>query len=124
MLAQFSVVLPGEEEDLVPLYNSLIHTLVELIVETPIGEDTYPLHMEATILIIVLLSSVMFTLGKPIQQLSAWKVIMIGNTSVLAIPLTCSLLNLLVKAAVLCWVLHLVSEKSSLSDMVLRQWLN
>jgi len=92
VVKQFNVVLPDEEEETVSMFTRFLSCLVELVVETPTGEHTYALQLESTRLMVVMLSSVLYTPGKPPHQLSAWREMMTGQASVMVTPLTCGLL--------------------------------
>ena len=110
VVRQFNVVLPDEEELPEAMFPLFLRQLCELIVETPLAPPTYSLLTEATRLLTVLLSSPLFcppgkssrlniisdspdvTSGKPSHQLTAWKELMQGGASVMAVPLTSTLL--------------------------------
>ena len=80
--------------DPAPSLPSLVGLLVSLLVETPSSPspDTYPLVLEGCRLLTTLLCPVLYCLGKPAHQLTAWRELMAGETAHLAVPLTCSLL--------------------------------
>jgi len=92
VVKQFNVVLPEEDEEPTSMFTKFLNCLVELIVETPTSSHTYSLHLEGTRLVVVMLSPVLYSPGKPSHQLSAWREIMSGQASVMVVPLTCSLL--------------------------------
>ena len=93
VVRQFNVVPPEEEELPEAMFPHFLRQLCELIVETPLAAPTYSLLTEATKLLTVLLSSPLFCPpGKPSHQLTAWKEVMQGGASVMAVPLTSILL--------------------------------
>lgn len=93
VVRQFNVVPPDEEELPEAMFPLFLRQLCELIVETPLAAPTYSLLTEATKLLTVLLSSPLFCPpGKPSHQLTAWKEVMQGGASVMAVPLTSTLL--------------------------------
>jgi len=93
VVRQFNVVLPDEEELPEAMFPLFLRQLCELIVETPLAPPTYSLLTEATRLLTVLLSSPLFCPpGKPSHQLTPWKELMQGGASVMAVPLTSTLL--------------------------------
>jgi len=93
VVRQFNVVPPDEEELPEAMFPLFLRQLCELIVETPLAAPTYSLLTEATKLLTVLLSSPLFCPpGKPSHQLTAWKEMMQGSASVMAVPLTSTLL--------------------------------
>jgi len=93
VVRQFNVVPPDEEELPEAMFPLFLRQLCELIVETPLAAPTYSLLLEATKLLTVLLSSPLFCPpGKPSHQLTAWKEVMQGGASVMAVPLTSTLL--------------------------------
>ena len=74
------------------MFTSFLTCLVELVVETPTGDHTYALQLEGTRLLVVMLSPVLYSPGKPAHQLTAWREMMSGTASVMVVPLTCGLL--------------------------------
>jgi len=89
---QFEVC--GEDEDSeVSMFSRFLMTLVELLVETPLQNVSYHLHVEATRVLMVLLSSVLYCPGKPAHHITAWRELMSGDASVLVTPLTCILVQ-------------------------------
>jgi len=88
VVRQFNVT--AEEDGGDCLLTTFIAILQELLVETPLETQSYYLHVEATRVLVVLLSSVLYSQGKPSHQLTAWREMMRSN---LTIPLTCSLLQ-------------------------------
>merc|ERR1719189_1989718 len=94
VVSQFHV-REGEEEEEAPvsMLSTLLSSLVELLVETPLQPQSYHLHVEATRVLAVLLSGVLYCPGKPAHQLAVWREIMAGEASVLVTPLTCVLLQ-------------------------------
>lgn len=93
VVRQFNVSLPGEEEEPEAMFPYLLRQLTEVVVETPLSAPTYSLLTEATRLLVTILSSPLYSPpGKPSHQLTAWREIMAGPASVMAVPLTCSLL--------------------------------
>ena len=60
------------------------------MVETPLEPHSYHLHCEASRVLLVLLSCVLYSPGKPAHQLTAWREVM---DSRLSTPLTCCLLQ-------------------------------
>ena len=87
-MRQFNVT--AEEDGGDCLLTTFITVLQELVVETPLEPGSYHLHVEATRVLVVLLSSVLYSPGKPTHQLTAWREMMRSN---LTTPLTCSLLQ-------------------------------
>ena len=87
-MRQFNVTAEEERGDC--LLTAFISALQELLVETPLETQSYHLHVEATRVMVVLLSSVLYSPGKPTHQLTAWREIMRSN---LTTPLTCCLLQ-------------------------------
>lgn len=92
MVAQFNVVLPDEQEESTAMFIQFLSTLVMLLIEIPLRENTYGLHLEGSKLLIVLLSVTMFSPSKPADQLVVWRELMTGDLQYLATPLTCTLL--------------------------------
>jgi len=92
VVKQFNVILPDEEEETVSMFTSFLSCLVELVVETPTGDHTYALQLEGTRLLLVMLSPVLYSPGKPAHQLTAWREMMTGQASVMVVPLICGLL--------------------------------
>ena len=88
VVRQFNVT--AEEEGGDCLLTTFIRVLQELLVETPLEPHSYHLHAETTRVLVVLLSSVLYSPGKPTHQLAAWREMM---RSPLTIPLTCCLLQ-------------------------------
>ena len=94
MVEQFSVAVEdGDEEEEEGMLPQLLASLVELLVETPLLSHTYSLHLEASRLLAVLLSSALYSPGRPACQLTTWRELLTGRAAVLAVPLTCSLLS-------------------------------
>jgi len=94
VVAQFSVAVEdGDEEEEEGMLPQLLASLVELLVETPLLSHTYSLHLEASRLLVVLLSSALYSPGRPASQLTTWRELLTGRAAVLAVPLTCSLLS-------------------------------
>jgi len=94
VVRQFNVVAEGEEEVAHAMFPTFVRQLCELVVETPLAPPTYSLLTEATRLLTVLLSSPLYCPpGKPAHQLAAWREMMTGSASVMAVPLTCTLLT-------------------------------
>ena len=93
VVSQFHVTVGEEEEESVSMLAILLSTLVELLVETPLQPQSYHLHVEATRLLIVLLSSVLYCPGRPAHQLTVWREMLAGPPSVMVAPLTCVLLT-------------------------------
>ena len=58
----------------------------------PTGDHTYALQLEGTRLLLVMLSPVLYSHGKPAHQLSDWREMMTGQASMLVVPLICGLL--------------------------------
>ena len=87
-MRQFNVT--AEEDGGECLLTTFISTLQELLVETPLETQSYHLHVEATRVMVVLLSSVLYSPGKPTHQLTAWREMMRSNMTT---PLTCCLLQ-------------------------------
>ena len=87
-MRQFNVT--AEEDGGDCLLTTFIRVLQELLVETPLEAHSYHLHVEATRVVVVLLSSVLYSPGKPSHQLTAWQEMM---RSSLTTPLTCCLLQ-------------------------------
>jgi len=93
VVRQFNVVPPEEEELPEAMFPHFLRQLCELIVETPLAAPTYSFLTESTKLLTVLLSSPLFCPpGKPSHQLTAWKEVMQGGASIMAVPLTSILL--------------------------------
>ena len=88
MVRQFNVT--AEEDGGDCLLTAFISALQELLVETPLETQSYHLHVEATRVMVVLLSSVLYSPGKPTHQLTAWREMMRSNMTT---PLTCCLLQ-------------------------------
>ena len=93
VINQFHVTVGDEEDSAVSLLNSFLSALIELLVETPLVHHSYHLHVEATKMLITLLSSVMYSPGKPCHQLTVWREMMTGEVSTMTTPLTCALLQ-------------------------------
>ena len=94
VVAQFSVAVEdGDEEEEEGMLPQLLASLVELLVETPLLSHTYSLHLEASRLLVVLLSSALYSPGRPASQLTTWRELLTGRAAILAVPLTCSLLS-------------------------------
>jgi len=89
---QFNVILPDEDEEPVSMFTKFLSCLVEFVVETPTGPHTYALQLESTRLVVVILSGVLHTPGKPPHQLASWREVMTGQASTMVVPLTCGLL--------------------------------
>ena len=87
-MRQFNVT--AEEDEGNCLLSTFIRAMEELLVETPLQTHSYHLHVEATRVMVVLLSGVLYSPGKPAHQLTAWREMM---TSQLSTPLTCCLLQ-------------------------------
>ena len=87
-MRQFNVTAEEERGDC--LLTTFISALQELLVETPLETQSYHLHVEATRVMVVLLSSVLYSPGKPTHQLTAWREMMRSNMTT---PLTCCLLQ-------------------------------
>ena len=88
VVRQFNVT--AEEDGGECLLTSFIKALQELLVETPLEAHSYHLHAEATRVLVVVLSSVLYSPGKPTHQLTAWREMMRSNMTT---PLTCCLLQ-------------------------------
>ena len=58
----------------------------------PTGDHTYALQLEGTRLLLVMLSPVLYSHGKPAHQLSDCRDMMTGQASMLVVPLICGLL--------------------------------
>ena len=70
----------GDEEDSsVSMLSTFLGSMIELVVETPLVEHSYHLHVEATRVLVTLLSCVLYSPGKPCHQLAAWRDIMSGE---------------------------------------------
>jgi len=78
------------EEDGACLLTLFIRAMEELLVETPLQTQSYHLHVEASRVLVVILSTVLYSPGKPAHQMTAWREVMSSN---LTTPLTCCLLQ-------------------------------
>eukprot|EP00088_Acartia_fossae_P068251 TRINITY_DN8612_c0_g1_i3.p1 TRINITY_DN8612_c0_g1~~TRINITY_DN8612_c0_g1_i3.p1 ORF type:complete len:292 (-),score=35.58 TRINITY_DN8612_c0_g1_i3:3-878(-) len=87
MIKQFN-----DDESSPSLFSSLVSCLVNSLVEIPVRSYTYGLLLEMTLLLITLLSPAILKPGKSAHQMTAWKQLMQGESSVMATPLTCTLL--------------------------------
>jgi len=87
MIKQFN-----DDETDSPLFISLLTALVNSIIEIPVRDYTYGLLLEMTKLLITLLSPPIFKHAKSAHQMLAWNQMMQGELSVLATPLSCTLL--------------------------------
>ena len=58
----------------------------------PTGDHTYALQLEGTRLLLVMLSLVLYSPGKPAHQFSGWREMMTSQASMLVVPLICGLL--------------------------------
>ena len=83
----------GEDEDSDSMLSTFLSSMIELLVETPLQPQSYHLHVEATRVLHVMLGGVLYSPGKPAHQLSVWREMMSGGSSVLSTPLTCVLLQ-------------------------------
>jgi len=93
LVSQFHVTAGEDEEESDSMLTTLLSSLVELLVETPLQPQSYHLHVEATRLLSVLLSSVLYCPGRPAHQLTVWREMLSGPPSVMVAPLTCVLLT-------------------------------
>jgi len=87
MIKQFN-----DEESNPTLFHSLLNSIINSLIELPVRNSTYGLLLELTKLLITLLSPAIFKPGKSAHQMETWKQLMSGEGSVLATPLTCTLL--------------------------------
>jgi len=92
LIGQFNIVLPHEEEESEAMFTQFLSTLVQLLIEIPLKENTYGLHLEGSRLMIAILSVAMHSPSKPANQLLTWREMMLGDVHYLATPLTCTLL--------------------------------
>ena len=91
---QFHVTVGDEDDSSASMLSTFLSSMIELLVETPLVEHSYYLHVEATRMLVTLLSSVLYSPGKPCHQLAAWRDMMSGEqASVMVVPLTCALLQ-------------------------------
>ncbi|XP_023348059.1 dymeclin isoform X3 [Eurytemora carolleeae] len=88
------------DEDSSEIFSRFLASLVTLLIEIPIKSSTYYLHLEGTKVLIVLLSSPVFTCSKPTHQIQSWKQMMTGDLSELSVPLTSTLLLRYIEQAV------------------------
>ncbi|OWF38655.1 dymeclin-like [Mizuhopecten yessoensis] len=97
ILQQFEAKPPdmggyADPEDIGPLTEELMNSLVELLVDVPVVSFTYALHLEALNTLLVLLSLQMFQ-PQPASKFVLYKYIMQGRCSIHACLLVKSLLR-------------------------------
>ncbi|CAL4127534.1 unnamed protein product, partial [Meganyctiphanes norvegica] len=93
ILATLPPTKEGDEpEDASGLMESLVCALVEVMVDVPLGDQTYALHLEATTTLLVLTSSLVFK-AADISHLSIFRMLMSSRASIHACLLVKTLLK-------------------------------
>jgi len=75
-----------------PVFDKFLAAIINILIEIPLRPPTYGLQLEATRVLITLLSPPIFSASKPANSMAAWKQMMSGELSTMANPLTCTLL--------------------------------